>query len=65
MELYSAEKDWGSLVEVVLRLTEFVDDPKQRAKYMHTAAMVTARHLGEIEDALALLRQGASTSIRR
>jgi tetratricopeptide (TPR) repeat protein/tRNA A-37 threonylcarbamoyl transferase component Bud32 len=52
MELYSAEKDWGSLVEVVLRLTEFVDDPKQRAKYMHTAAMVTARHLGEIPDAL-------------
>jgi len=52
MELYSAEKDWGSLVEVVLRLTEFVDDPKQRAKYMHTAAMVTARHLGEIQDAL-------------
>ena len=46
MELYSAEKDWGSLVEVVLRLVEFVDDPKQRAKYMHTAAMVTARHLG-------------------
>jgi tetratricopeptide (TPR) repeat protein len=52
MELYSAEKDWGSLVEVVLRLTEFVDDPKQRAKYMHTAAMVTARQLGEIQDAL-------------
>jgi serine/threonine protein kinase/lipopolysaccharide biosynthesis regulator YciM len=53
MELYSAEKDWGSLVEVMLRLTEFVDDPKQRAKYMHTAAMVTARQLGEIDDALA------------
>ena len=52
MELYSAEKDWGSLVEVVLRLVEFVDDPKQRAKNLHTAAMVTARHLGEIEDAL-------------
>jgi serine/threonine protein kinase/lipopolysaccharide biosynthesis regulator YciM len=52
MELYSAEKDWASLVEVVLRLTEFVEDPKQRAKYMHTAAMVTARHLGQIADAL-------------
>ncbi|HEX3770154.1 MAG TPA: tetratricopeptide repeat protein, partial [Polyangiaceae bacterium] len=52
MELYSTEKDWGSLVEVVLRLTEFVEDPKQRAKYMHTAAMVTARHLGEIQDSL-------------
>ena len=53
MELYSAEKDWASLVEVVLRLTEFVEDPKQQAKYMHTAAMVTARQLGDIEDALA------------
>jgi tetratricopeptide (TPR) repeat protein/tRNA A-37 threonylcarbamoyl transferase component Bud32 len=52
MDLYSAEKDWGSLVEVVLRLVEFVDDNKQRAKYMHTAAMVTARQLGQIEDAL-------------
>ncbi len=53
MELYSAEKDWASLVEVVLRLTEFVEDPKQQAKYMHTAAMVTARQLGNIDDALA------------
>ncbi len=53
MELYSAAKDWASLVEVVLRLTNFVEDPKQQAKYMHTAAMVTARQLGNIEDALA------------
>ncbi len=52
MELYSAAKDWGSLVEVVLRLTNFVEDPKQRAKYMHTAAMVTARQLGEIGQSL-------------
>ena len=52
MELYSAAKDWASLVEVVLRLTNFVDDPKQRAKYMHTAAMVSARQLGETTQAL-------------
>jgi tetratricopeptide (TPR) repeat protein len=52
MELYSAAKDWASLVEVVLRLTNFVDDPKQRAKYMHTAAMVSARQLGETQRAL-------------
>ncbi len=38
MQLYSEEKDWAKLVEVVLRLADFVEDPKQRAKYMHTAA---------------------------
>ncbi len=53
MQLYSEEKDWGSLVEVVLRLAEFLEDKKQRAKYMHTAAIVSARQLGEIDQALA------------
>ncbi len=52
MELFSEEKDWASLVEVVLRLADFVDDPKQRAKYMHTAAKVTARQLGEVDKAI-------------
>jgi hypothetical protein len=42
MQLYSEEKDWAKLVEVVLkRLADFVEDPKQRAKYMHTAAIVS------------------------
>jgi len=52
MELFSEEKDWASLVEVVLRLAGFVEDPKQRAKYMQTAAIVTARQLGELRRAL-------------
>jgi tetratricopeptide (TPR) repeat protein len=52
MELFSEEKDWGSLVEVVLRLANFVDDPKQRAKYMHTAAKVSARQMGDVDRAL-------------
>ena len=52
MQLYSEEKDWGKLVEVVLKLSDFVDDKKQKAKYLHTAAMVSARQLGEIDDAL-------------
>jgi tetratricopeptide (TPR) repeat protein/tRNA A-37 threonylcarbamoyl transferase component Bud32 len=52
MQLYSEEKDWAKLVEVVLRLADFVEDPKQRAKYMHTAAIVSSRQLGEIEQAL-------------
>jgi hypothetical protein len=53
MQLYSEEKDWAKLVEVVLRLADFVDDAKQRAKYMHTAAIVTSRQLGESDQALA------------
>ncbi|HXX65546.1 MAG TPA: tetratricopeptide repeat protein [Polyangiaceae bacterium] len=52
MELYSEQKDWAGLVDVVLRLATFVADPKQRAKYMHTAAKVTARQLGEIDQAI-------------
>jgi tetratricopeptide (TPR) repeat protein/tRNA A-37 threonylcarbamoyl transferase component Bud32 len=52
MQLYSEEKDWAKLVEVVLRLADFVEDKKQRAKYLHTAAIVSARQLGEVEQAL-------------
>ncbi len=53
MQLYSEEKDWARLVDVVLRLADFVEDPKQRAKYMHTAAIVSSRQLGETDQALA------------
>jgi tetratricopeptide (TPR) repeat protein len=53
MQLYSEEKDWAKLVEVVLRLADFVDDAKQRAKYLHTAAIVSSRQLGETDQALA------------
>lgn len=52
MQLYSEEKDWTKLVDVVLRLAEFVDDPKQHAKYMHTAATIAGKQLGKVDDAL-------------
>ncbi|HLU50039.1 MAG TPA: tetratricopeptide repeat protein, partial [Planctomycetota bacterium] len=52
MQLYSEEKDWAKLVDVVLRLADFVEEPKQRAKYMHTAATIAYKHLGKIDDAL-------------
>jgi tetratricopeptide (TPR) repeat protein len=57
MQLYGDEKDWTHLVEVVMRLAGFVDDPKQRAKYLHTAAIVQARQMGQIEPALELFEQ--------
>ena len=54
MQLYSEEKDWGKLVEVVLKLADFVDEPKQKAKYLHTAAIVSARQMGDVDRALEL-----------
>ncbi len=52
MQLYSEEKDWAKVVEVVLRLADFVDDPRQRAKYMHTAATIASSHLGNVDQAI-------------
>ncbi len=52
MQLYSEEKDWAKLVDVVLRLADFVEDVKQRAKYMHTAATIASKHLGQVDQAL-------------
>lgn len=52
MQLYSEEKDWAKLVEVVLTLADFVEEPKQQAKYVHSAAIVSARQLGEVDRAL-------------
>ena len=54
MQLYSEEKDWGKLVDVVLRLADFVEEPKQRVKYLHTAAVVCARQMGDVDRALEL-----------
>jgi tetratricopeptide (TPR) repeat protein len=57
MQLYSEEKDWGKLVDVVLRLADFVEEPKQRAKYLHTAAAVCSRQMGDIDRALELYQK--------
>lgn len=52
LQLYTEEKDWAKLVEVVLRLADFVDDSRQRAKYLQTAAIVSARQLGQPDAAI-------------
>jgi tetratricopeptide (TPR) repeat protein len=57
MQLYSEEKDWNKLVEIVIRLANFQDDPKQKAKYLNTAAIVNARQLGEVDSAIELYEQ--------
>jgi tetratricopeptide (TPR) repeat protein len=57
MQLYSEEKDWNKLVDVVVRLADFVEDPKQRVKYLHTAAIVTASQIGDAKRALEFYEQ--------
>lgn len=57
MQLYGESKEWDKLLSVVLRLADLVEDRKQRAKYLHTAAIVCARELGDGERALALYEQ--------
>ncbi|MSP24808.1 MAG: hypothetical protein EXR75_06500 [Myxococcales bacterium] len=47
MKLYSKEKDWSKLLDVVLKLAEGVDDKLQKAKYIHTAASVAARQMSD------------------
>ncbi|HZO15055.1 MAG TPA: tetratricopeptide repeat protein, partial [Polyangiaceae bacterium] len=57
MKLYSEEKDWGKLVEVVLKLGEGIDDAKQKSKYIHTAAGVAARQMGDLDSAIRYLEK--------
>ncbi len=52
MQLYSEEKDWAKLVDVVLRLADFVEDKKQRAKYMQTAATIASKQLSKADEAI-------------
>jgi tetratricopeptide (TPR) repeat protein len=47
MQLYSTEKDWDRLVKVVLKLADFVDDDKQKAKYLHTAGRIAWKEMGD------------------
>jgi tetratricopeptide (TPR) repeat protein len=47
MQLYSAEKDWDRLVKVVLKLADFVDDDKQKAKYLHTAGRIAWKEMND------------------
>jgi tetratricopeptide (TPR) repeat protein len=57
MQLYSEEKDWAKLVEIVLRLADFVEDPKQKAKYIHTAANISHKQLEDLDAAIGYYDQ--------
>jgi len=55
MQLYGAEKDWPQLIQVITRLAEVVDEPKHKAKYLHTASMIASRELADLQLASDLL----------
>lgn len=57
MQLYSEEKDWNSLVDVVAKLAEFAEGPDQKVKYLSTAALVTAREIGDKARAASYFEQ--------
>ncbi|MEI9951518.1 MAG: protein kinase [Pseudomonadota bacterium] len=55
MQLYGAEKDWPQLIQVITRLAEVVEEPKHKAKYLHTASMIASRELSDLKLAANLL----------
>jgi tetratricopeptide (TPR) repeat protein len=55
MQLYGAEKDWPRLVQVITKLAEVVEEPKHKAKYLHTASMIASRELSDFKMASTLL----------
>jgi tetratricopeptide (TPR) repeat protein len=57
MQIHTQREAWAELVEVVGKLASFVDEPAQKAKYLTTAAMVSARHLDRKPEAIAFYRQ--------
>ena len=57
MGVYSESRDWGKLIEVVLRIAGLVEDPAARAKYFLTAASISHHELGKASDAVGYYGQ--------
>lgn len=57
MAVYSEGRDWQRLVDVLLRLTEIVENREQLARYFNTAASVTYHELGRGDEAVELYRK--------
>jgi len=52
MAVYSENKDWSRLLEVLVRMAGVVEDPKLRGKYFSTAAAISQGELGAFEQAI-------------
>ena len=57
MQLYSEGKDWRRLVKVIRKIATLVESAPQKAKYLHTAAQVAAKEMGDTNQALELIDQ--------
>lgn len=57
MQLYSDEKDWGRLVEIILKFTDLVDDDARLARYYLTAAQLCDQHLNRPDEAIDYYEQ--------
>jgi tetratricopeptide (TPR) repeat protein len=57
MTLYGAGKDWPQLIRVITRLADVIEEPKHKAKYLHTASMIASRELSDLKLASKLLGQ--------
>jgi len=55
MRLYSEEKDWSRLLDILVKLADSADDDKQKAKYIHTAAGIAIRQVEDLERGVELL----------
>lgn len=55
MQLYGETEDWGHLLQVIRKLAEIVEDPKQKSKYLKTAGEIAAKQLGDKLLAVSLL----------
>lgn len=62
MAVYSETKDWGKLVEVILRIAELVSDKVQLAKYYNTAAAISHMELHRLDEAADYYEQALDLS---
>ena len=62
MAVYSETKDWGKLVEVILRIAELVTDRAQLSKYYNTAASISHMELGRLDEAADYYEQALDLS---
>ncbi|AKF09165.1 protein kinase domain-containing protein [Sandaracinus amylolyticus] len=62
MAVYSETRDWGKLVEVILRIADLVEDPAQLAKYYNTAAAISHFELKRLDEAADYYEQALEHS---
>jgi tetratricopeptide (TPR) repeat protein len=57
LELYTETKQWKKSVEVMLLVIDGETDPKRRAKYWYTAAVINRDELRSLDDAIEYFNQ--------